>query len=262
MEDRPHILPQSVVDDALAMSDAGMLDRDNAALHGVAVTTIRRWRRDYQRRGKPRGQPHTSTPCPRCDDAPLDLEAYAELLGWYLGDGCLTLSRRAVYSLHIFNDLKYVQLNDHIPRLLRRVKPGGRPHTRVLHGCLAHTIGWKHWPCLFPQHGPGHKHERPIRLEPWQQAIVAAHPGPLLRGLFHSDGCRVTNWTVRPLRRGPKRYEYPRYLFSNESPDIIEICTSTLDAIGLHWTRPRVNMVSVARRGDVARLDAIVGPKS
>ena len=24
---------------------------------------------------------------------------------------------------------------------------------------------WKHWPCLFPQHGPGRKHERPIVLE-------------------------------------------------------------------------------------------------
>ena len=28
---------------------------------------------------------------------------------------------------------------------------------------------WKHWPCLFPQHGPGRKHERKIRLEAWQR---------------------------------------------------------------------------------------------
>ena len=25
----------------------------------------------------------------------------------------------------------------------------------------------KHWPCLFPQHGPGRKHGRPIVLEEW-----------------------------------------------------------------------------------------------
>ena len=31
-----------------------------------------------------------------------------------------------------------------------------------------------HLPCLFPQHGPGKKHERPMRLEPWQWACVAA----------------------------------------------------------------------------------------
>lgn len=30
----------------------------------------------------------------------------------------------------------------------------------------------KHWPCLFPQHGPGRKHHRRIALEPWQEAIV------------------------------------------------------------------------------------------
>ena len=99
-------------------------------------------------------------------------------------------------------------------------------------------------------------------LEPWQQAIVDAHPGPLLRGLFHSDGCRVTNWTVRPLKNGPKRYEYPRYFFSNESTDILALCTATLDAIGVHWTAPRRNVVSVARHDDVACLDVIVGPKS
>jgi hypothetical protein len=262
MADRPHILPQHVVDDALAMSDSGVLDRINAECHGVTVATIRRWRRDYQRRGRPRGQVHPSVPCPRCDAAPLDIEAYAELLGWYLGDGSITRSRRDVFSLHLYNDLRYPVLNDRLKKLMRRVKPGARPHTRELSGCLVTTVGWKHWPCLFPQHGPGRKHERPIVLEPWQQAIVDAHPDGLLRGLFHSDGCRVTNWTVRPLKDGPKRYEYPRYLFSNESADIIGLCTATLDAVGLRWTAPRHNLVSVARHDDVAHLDQIVGPKS
>jgi hypothetical protein len=86
--------------------------------------------------------------------------------------------------------------------------------------------------------------------------------GRTAAGLFHSDGCRVTNWTVRPLKNGPKRYEYPRYLFSNESADIIGLCTATLDTVGLRRTAPRPNLVSVARHDDVARLDQIVGPKS
>ena len=34
------------------------------------------------------------------------------------------------------------------------------------------TVAWQHWPCLFPQHGPGRKHERPIVLEHWQRVIV------------------------------------------------------------------------------------------
>ena len=98
----------------------------------------------------------------------------------------------------------------------------------------------------------------------WQQRDRRrAHPEPLLRGLFHSDGCRITNWTVRRLKAGPKRYEYPRYLFSNESADIIGICADAL--------RPRSactgpcrdrNLLSVARDADVARLDTFIGPKS
>jgi hypothetical protein len=98
-------------------------------------------------------------------------------------------------------------------------------------------------------------------LASWQQAIVDVHPERLLRGLFLSDGCRVTNWTVRPLAAGPKRYEYPRYMFSNESPDIIGICTTALDILQIRWTLPRRNLVSVARRHAVARLDEFVGPK-
>jgi hypothetical protein len=30
-------------------------------------------------------------------------------------------------------------------------------------------------------------------LEPWQQAIVDAHPWRFLAGLLHSDGCRTVN---------------------------------------------------------------------
>ena len=58
----------------------------------------------HQRRGLPRGQPHTSVHCPRCDDASLDEAAYAELLGWYLGDGWIESSANGVKTLHVYND--------------------------------------------------------------------------------------------------------------------------------------------------------------
>ncbi|MFI9836970.1 helix-turn-helix domain-containing protein [Nonomuraea sp. NPDC051941] len=57
-------------------------------------------------------------------------------------------------------------------------------------------------PHLFPQHGPGKKHERPIVLEPWQREIVSAHPGRFVRGLIHSDGWRGTNRVRRVLPSG------------------------------------------------------------
>ena len=40
----------------------------------------------------------------------------------------------------------------------------------------------------------------------WQEEIVAKYPEQLLRGLFHSDGCRIVNWTSKPGT--DKRYVY------------------------------------------------------
>jgi hypothetical protein len=259
--DVPHVRPPWLVRSALSASDAGVPDRLNAAQHGVAVKTIRRWRRDYQRRGLPRGQAHLAPPCPRCDGAVLDERAYAELLGWYLGDGHITRGRRGVYNLHIYNDVSYPDANSRIARLMRLVKPGGRPHTRVVPGCLVTTVSWKHWPCLFPQHGPGRKHERPIVLEAWQSAIVTAHPAELLRGLFHSDGSRVHNWATRVVAGEKRRYEYPRWQFVNNSADIRSLCCAALDLVDVGWRQSGWKTISVSRRADVARLDGLIGRK-
>jgi hypothetical protein len=96
-------------------------------------------------------------------------------------------------------------------------------------GCTDVKSTSKHWPCLFPQHGPGRKHERKIELADWQRAIAARYPDHLARGLIHSDGCRFTNRVRRPLKDGDKWYEYPRYMFKNESADILGICGEALD---------------------------------
>lgn len=98
---------------------------------------------------------------------------------------------------------------------------------------------------------------RQIVLTPWQQAMTAAHPGQLARGLIHSDGWRGINVATNH----GKRYEYPRYLFSNKNEDILGICTWALDLLGVAWKRNNANSISVARRDAVARLDEFVGPK-
>jgi hypothetical protein len=115
---------------------------------------------------------------------------------------------------------------------------------------------WKHWTCLFPQHGPGRKHERRIVLAPWQQRIVTAYPRQLLRGLVHSDGCRVVN------RVGNGTYVYPRYFFTNSSDDILRIFRDACDEIGVPHRNSKPNTISVARREGVAAFDAFVGPKT
>src|SRR5262245_56281495 len=111
----------------------------------------------------------------------------------------------------------------------------------------------KHWPCLFPQHGPGRKHERSIELVTWQQEIAIAHPKELLRGLIHSDGCRVI--------ANDRGVSSVRYHFSNRSEDIKRIYCDALSQLGIPWTRPCDMQIAVYRKAAVAQLDEFVGPK-
>jgi hypothetical protein len=88
-----------------------------------------------------------------------------------------------------------------------------------------------------------------------------ANAGRFARGLFHSDGYRGINRVRAQLADGDHWYEYPRYLFTNESADILRLCGEALDRLGVAWRFSRPNAISVARREAVARLDEFVGPK-
>ncbi|HEX3978421.1 MAG TPA: hypothetical protein VHW96_19270 [Solirubrobacteraceae bacterium] len=113
---------------------------------------------------------------------------------------------------------------------------------------------WRHWPCLFPQHGPGRKHERPIVLAAWQEMLVERWPEHLIRGLIHSDGCRFQN-------TGRGGWSQPRYSFSNHSADIHAIFRAACDRLTLRWTEARPYTTYVSRKTDVHRLDQFIGPK-
>jgi hypothetical protein len=219
---------------------------------GVARATLREW---ASTGGTYRARAHG---CPRGDG--IDDHAYAHLLGVYLGDGCLSPHPRGVYALRIACDARYPRLIDECADSMRRLLPNSVSLTPAP-GCFQVTAYSKHWPCLFPQHGPGRKHERRIALDPWQVAIVEQQPGRFLRGLFHSDGCRVTNWTEKMVAGELKRYEYPRYFFSNYSGDVLRLCEWALDLLGIEHRRANGRNVSVARRASVALLDEHVGPK-
>ena len=185
---------------------------------------------------------------------------YAYLLGLYLGDGCLSLYKRHVWRLRIFQDARYTRLVDECVQAIRVVadREAGQVSKQ---GCTEIYCFWKHWACLFPQQGPGRKHLRDVSLRRWQARIASSHPWALLRGLVHSDGCRSINRVHRRTLEGVKEYCYVRYFFTNESADIRTLFTNTCSLVGVSSRRMTHNDISVARRESVELMDEFIGPK-
>lgn len=189
---------------------------------------------------------------------PRNLEAeYVHLLGVYLGDGTLTpIKAKRLWKLRLFQDLRYPHLISAWEHSALAVS--GRRVTRVQRiGCMELVSAWKHWICLFPQHGAGPKHLRPIELTPWQINLVEYFPREFVKGLVESDGCRVTNWA----RARGVRYEYPRYFFTNASDDIRALFQWACSLISVESRQSNARNISVARRRSVALLDEFIGPK-
>jgi hypothetical protein len=126
--------------------------------------------------------------------------SYSYLLGLYLGDGCVT-GRKACKQLVIALDAGYPELVDDCWAAMALVMPGCRVAKYKTHYECIRVVGAStRWLEVFPQHGPGRKHYRPIVLEPWQREIVDEFPREFLRGLIHSDGCRVINRIRHPKK--------------------------------------------------------------
>ncbi len=114
----------------------------------------------------------------------------------------------------------------------------------------------------FPQHGPGRKHLRKIELVDWQLKLTHAHPGALIRGLIHSDGCRVINRFKTKLPSGRvAEYSYIRYFFSNHSEGIRRIFTEHCELLGIRVTQSNHRNLTVSHRRSVPILEELVGPK-
>jgi len=235
---------------------AGLNDSQIARESGIPRRTIRDWRSgrtpDFDR---VRTFPGNHGPsCVVCEGDPtrLPLPAYIYLLGLYLGDGYIASHGRGVFRLRIVCADAYPHLIQCCESAMAEVLPNKVSRVPKV-GCTEVASYSKHWPCLFPQHGPGRKHERKIELTPWQQELVGLDPRPLIRGLLHSDGCRVLNWV--------NGTPYPRYHFSNVSADIRGIFGRACDQLGVEWRPNNPWWLSVARRGSVALLDGFVGAK-
>jgi hypothetical protein len=245
----------------------GMSKKAIARHTGISQTQVRRWiatgldnvLNSPMRRGA--GAHEQGRKCPLVET--VKEPAYTYLLGMYLGDGHITTEPNGVHRLRISACDDYPGIMQECVGAMAAVMPERRVGLLRQQGCHDVSCYSNHWPCLFPQHGPGRKHERPIMLRQWQERIVYdCYPDLLLRGLIHSDGCRCLNRVIRPTKAGPKRYVYPRYFFTNESGHIRGIFLEACRRLGIEWHYNQPTSISIARRESVARLDSFVGPKS
>jgi hypothetical protein len=246
---------------AVGLIAKGVSLRSISKSTGISRATLHDWREH------PEINAQVHAVCPRCAASPTLPEPphdYAYLLGLYLGDGCISRAGardKDVWKLRVACADAWPGLIRECERAMRSIRPDNNVSIQQNVGCVEVSSCSKHWPCLFPRYGPGRKHMRRIALQPWQHDVVLANPGHFARGLFHSDGYRGVNRVRRRLADGDRWYEYPRYLFTNESADILGWCGETLDRLGVAWRFSRRNAISVARREAVARLDEFVGPK-
>jgi hypothetical protein len=181
------------------------------------------------------------------------------------GDGSISRAPRT-QRLRITLDLKYPTIIAEANALVRRCFPANCTDVVDRPGagrCVDVSVYSRHLSCLFPQHGPGRKHERRIELEPWQLEHVHQAPYSLLRGLIRSDGCCFVNRT--DVHRS-QPYEYVSYHFANMSHDIIDLFLAACRRVGIDDCRVNRSSrglwnVRVNRRASVALLLENVGTK-
>jgi len=196
---------------------------------------------------------------------PPDSWSYSYLLGIYLGDGCLSVRPGGGAQLQVACDAAYPGLVEDCWAAIVLTTFGAHVHSYRVPGqrCVRVACGWKRWSEVFPQHGPGRKHERSIVLADWQREIVDAEPWAFLRGLLHSAGCRTVNRFKTRLPSGRlAEYAYPRWFFSNLSHDIRALFCEYCERVGVRWTRSSHRNISVSHRPSVALLDEHVGVKA
>ncbi len=250
---------------ALRLAEEGLNNCEISRHTGVSRPTVRGWRagrlpHSFQSKPMLYGRPlEPGLCCPQCGSGSHRFDrlstAYVYLLGLYLGDGCISEHPRKVFRLRITLDVKYPGIVEECMTAMQAVVPWNKVHRqRLPKNCVEVHAYSKSWPCLFPQHGPGKKHERKIVLTDWQQSLIDQSPEFLVRGLVQSDGCRFVN-------TGSNGWRCPRYVFTNLSDDIKRIFCNACDQLGLRWTVAPPKSVYVSRKADVARLDEFVGPK-
>ena len=163
---------------------------------------------------------------PKFDILNIDRKVYAFVLGIYLGDGYIVKTHRQnVFKIRIFCDAKYNNILEDISQSLEILFPNSKAMRRshTSNNCIEIYLYSSHLLRLFPQHGEGRKHERPIVLEDWQKDIIDEYNIEFLKGLIYTDGSFYLS---------QNKYEYCN--FTNKSKDIIELCSNAMKNLNIN----------------------------
>lgn len=254
--------PSAVRAEIKRLIAAGVNDCEISRRTGIPRSTVRDLRRAPYRRKT------IDEVCPRCwrPSRPIRFSDadYAESLGFYLGDGSIAQLTRT-QRMRIALDTKYPRIIESARSLLARCFPENPVdvvHVRA-QNCVQVSVYSSHLACVFPQHGPGKKHERAIRLEKWQQRAIDSEPWAFIRACIWTDGCSFINRT-QVHREQP--YEYLSYGFTNKSADIVALLRAACERVGV-FTRVTSNsegtwQVRINRRPSVALMLQHVGRKA
>jgi hypothetical protein len=247
--------PEQFIKQAADLASAGLSDYSIAGRTGIARSTVQRWRQRGWATGG-RNIPSWQVPDPdRC----------CYLLGCYLGDGHVLHHPPNGWTLRLACGRAYPEIiGEALVARAATFRPR-QPTRRALPSAASDVLSISHpgVGSAFPQHGPGLKHDRTIELVGWQERLTTANPQALIRGLIHSDGCRVINRFRTRLPSGNVReYAYPRYFFTNLFADIRAIFHRHCAILGIRVTQSNHRNLTVSHRDSVAILDAFVGPKA
>lgn len=245
---------------AMSLLHSPLSNREVARRTGVSRGTIRNWRIG----GRPMHMRQSRADPVQPLKRPTDLLAYSYLLGMYLGDGSIALTQKGFVFIRFTLDRRFRAVARECALAIAQCSPARVSYyDRAKRGLIILQASGSYWLDFFPQHGPGKKHERTIKLVPWQLAITHQYTREFIRGLIHSDGSRCMNrFSVKLPSGRVGRYEYPRYFFTNYSADIRRIFCDHCDLLGIRWTQSNPRNISVSHRDSVAILDSFVGPKS
>lgn len=231
----------------------GLSQHQISRLSGVPRSTVRDWIIRF-RQGiswKPPAPERITEALPELSAEPH----YVYLLGAYLGDGYINRTHNdRTFKLRIFCDSKQDRVIDDCRTSLSICLPKNKVRAGEIRGknCVEVSVHSNLLPVLFPQIGPGRKHERKIRLTEEQKGLVDSYPLYLIKGLIDSDGTRYYR------KQGSRKYL--SYELSNKSQDIQKIFCGACDSVNIEWTQPYYKTIAI-RRKSVPTLNQFISPK-